>query len=112
MNLQTVRTASAALGVPETVIRRAVNEKKIKTLRLGNRLLVDLDAARELVKQHNNTITIEEVSKQTGLSITAIRRGVREGWIPCERPGWAFRFDIEAVKAAIRQRMTGEETKD
>lgn len=105
MNLQTVRTACTELGVSEVTMRRAVSEKRIKTLRLGNRLLVDLDAAREIFQQPDNRVGIEEVSRQTGLSVTAIRRGIQEGWIPCQRPGWAYRFDLDEVMAAIRQRM-------
>ena len=42
------------------------------------------------------------------MNITAIRRGIREGWIPCDKPGKAYVFDLEAVKEAIRKRMKSE----
>ena len=71
----------------------------------GSRTLVDLDTAREILKQVMDGATIEDVSKETGLNITAIRRGIREGWIPCEKPGKAYVFDLDEVKKALRKRM-------
>ena len=43
--------------------------------------------------------------RETGLKETAIRRGIREGWIPYEKPGKAYVFDLDAVKKALRKRM-------
>ena len=105
MNLQTVRTICKELGVSEIRVRRAIEAGKLDTLKLGSRTLVDLDTAREILKPVMEGATIEDVSKETGLNITAIRRGIREGWIPCEKPGKAYVFDLDEVKKALRKRM-------
>lgn len=105
MNLQTVRTVCKELGVSEASVRRAITDKRVPVMRLGNRLLVDLDTAKDILKPQAAGATIAEVSKATGLNITAIRRGIREGWIPCEKPGKSYIFQIDEVIDAIKQRM-------
>lgn len=108
MNLQTVRVVCAELGISEIQVRRAIAAGKLDTMKLGTRLLVDLDTARELLKPEAMGASIEDVSRETGLNITAIRRGIREGWIPCEKPGKAYVFDLDEVKEAIRRRMKNQ----
>ena len=105
MNLQTVRTVCKELGISETSVRRAIADKRLPIMRLGNRMLVDLDTAQDLLKPRKEGATIEEVSQATGLNITAIRRGIREGWIPCEKPGKAYIFQLDEVLKAIEHRM-------
>ena len=105
MNLQTVRTISKELGISEIRVRRAIDAGKLDTMKLGSRTLVDLDTAREILKPAMDGATIEDVIRETGLKETAIRRGIREGWIPCEKPGKAYVFDMDAVKKALRKRM-------
>lgn len=105
MNLQTVRTVCAELGISEIQVRRAIAAGKLDTMKLGSRLLVDLDTARDILKPEVTGANIKDVSRETGLNITAIRRGIREGWIPCQKPGKAYVFDLDAVKKALRKRM-------
>lgn len=105
MNLQTVRTICKELGIPEIRVRRAIDAGKLDTMKLGSRTLVDLDTAREILKPMVEGATIEDVIRETGLKETAIRRGIREGWIPYEKPGKAYMFDLDAVKKALRKRM-------
>ena len=105
MNLQTVRTICKELGIPEIRVRRAIDAGKLDTMKLGSRTLVDLDTAREILKPMVEGATIEDVIRETGLKETAIRRGIREGWIPYEIPGKAYVFDLDAVKKALRKRM-------
>ena len=105
MNLQTVRTICKELGIPEIRVRRASDAGKLDTMKLGSRTLVDLDTAREILKPMVEGATIEDVIRETGLKETAIRRGIREGWIPYEKPGKAYVFDLDAVKKALRKRM-------
>ena len=102
MNLQTVRTVCAELGISEIQVRRAIAAGKLDTMKLGSRLLVDLDTARRVLTGGMN---IEAVSAATGLSVTAIRRGIKEGWMPFEKPGKSYMFDLEKVKAALAGRM-------
>ena len=104
MNLQTVRTVCKELGVSEATVRRAIAVGRIQVLMLGNRQLVDLDTARERLQAPEGA-TIEEVSEKTGMSQSAIRRGIREGWLPAAKPGKAYLFDLAAVMEAIRERM-------
>ena len=105
MNLQTVRTICKELGIPEIRVRRAIDAGKLDTMKLGSRTLVDLDTAREILQPMVEGATIEDVIRETGLKETAIRRGIREGWIPYEKPGKAYVFDLDAVKKALRKRM-------
>lgn len=105
MNLITVRMACAELGVSEAAVRRAIASKRLPAMQIGNRTLVDLDTAREVLKPAWQPVGIEEVSQATGLSVTAIRRGIREGWIPCEKPGRAYEFNLAEVISAIERRM-------
>lgn len=105
MNLQTVRTVCKELGVSEGSVRRAIADKRLPTMKLGNRMLVDLDTAMDILKPMKEGASIEDVSQATGLNITAIRRGIREGWIPCEKPGKAYVFQLDEVLKAIENRM-------
>ena len=104
MNLQTIRTVAHELGVSESAVRRAIADGRLSTLPLGNRMLVDLDTARSAL-QAPCGLDIHQVSEQTGLNKTAIYRGVREGWIPCEKGGRSLRFQLDDVLEALRQRM-------
>lgn len=106
MNLQTVRTVCKELGISESRVRRAIADKSLPVMQLGNRMLVDMDTARNILKPAQAGVTIEEVSRATGLNVTAIRRGIREGWIPCEKPGKAYTFQLDQVIKAIERRMT------
>ena len=105
MTLKTIRDAAAALGVSESKLRRAASAKEIPSMKLGNRTLVDVDAAREIM-QAVPGVSIKAVSEATGLAISAIRRGIHEGWIPCHKDGKAYTFQMDAVLAAINKRIS------
>lgn len=108
MKLATVRNAAQELDVAEHILRAMIRAGKLPTMPLGNRQLVDVDEARAMLPTIRRGTSINEVSQRTGLSVSAIRRGIREGWMPCEKSGRAYVFDMEAVTAAIQQRMTKE----
>lgn len=105
MNLQTVRVICEELGVSEARVRRAIADGKLDVLKLGNRTLIDLDTARDILPPIVNGATIQDVSRETGLCETAIRRGIREGWLPCDKPGKYYVFDLDAVVKAIKKKM-------
>ena len=42
----------------------------------------------------------------------AIRRAVRDGWLPYIKPGKAYLFRMEDVRAAIEKRMEEQAKKD
>lgn len=104
MKFATIKDAAMALGVTESRMRRAVQMGTVPSMKLGSRSVVDIDAAAEILK-NTKGVGIEEVSRETGLSISAIRRGIREGWIPCDKPGKAFVFQMDAVRDAISLRV-------
>lgn len=91
--------------MPESRVRRAIRNKQLDVLTLGNRLLIDMDTARSLLVQVEGTIKIDELSRAIGMSDTGIRRGIHEGWIPCEKVGKAYLFRQDEVEKAIRERM-------
>lgn len=109
MNLVTMRAASKALGMSEGVLRRAVAKGQVESMAVGNRRLVDLDQVRHTFAAMAKLVGMEVVSQRTGLSISAIRRGIAEGWIPCQKPGRAYLFQLEAVAAAIQKRMASSQ---
>lgn len=110
MLLKTIREAAAALDISESKLRRAAQSGTLPVMKLGNRTLVDVDAAREVLAQPEG-VNIEAASQQTGLSVSAIRRAVREGWLPYKKPGKAFLFDMDDVTAAIARRMKAQQAK-
>lgn len=104
MKFRTIREAAEVLGVTESRLRRAVQSGRVPSMKLGTRNVVDIDAAAEMLNRVPG-VGIAEVSEETGLSVSAIRRGIREGWIPFEKPGKAFVFDLDLVRDAIRARV-------
>lgn len=108
MNLQTVRTISKELGVNESIVRRTLAAGKLDAIHIGTRVLIDMDTAAEVLKPAAAGIGIEEVSQATGLSVSAIRRGIREGWIPCTKPGKKFLFQLDEVVAALRAKIAAK----
>ena len=104
MKLRTIRDAAEMLGVNENRVRRAARD--------GNRTLVDVDAARGVLSPEPEGVKIDVVSEETGLTVTAIRRAVRDGWLPYIKPGKAYLFRMEDVRAAIEKRMEEQAKKD
>lgn len=90
MKLATINEAAVMLVKSPQQLRRGVDAGRYPFIQVGTRKLVDVDELREIVNHEAATIGIEEASELTGLPVSAIRRGIREGWIPCERPGKAY----------------------
>lgn len=104
MNIKTVCETARILEVQESLLRRLIRSGKLKTLRMGNRQMLDVDDARKVLAAHAG-VGIREIMAETGLTENAIRCGCREGWIPYRMDGNAYSFDIEKVKRAIQERM-------
>ncbi len=107
MNLRTVRDAAQMLGVNEMRVRRAARDGRIPAMQLGNRMLVDVDAACDVLSRPDG-VTIDVVSAETGLTESAIRRAIREGWMPYEKPGKAYLFDMGRTVVQMDKRIVGE----
>ncbi|MEG1358362.1 MAG: hypothetical protein RSE23_01735 [Clostridia bacterium] len=111
MRMATTNEAAEALkkyGVTPQAIRSGIKSGRYTCLRLGKRMMVDLDALEPLVASEHQQrgITIEELSVQTGLKVTAIRRGVSDGWIPARKLDGRWQFELAAAMEAIRKRIT------
>lgn len=100
MKLMTCREASLQLteyGVTLSRLKRGCMSGKYPYLRIGNRVLVDLDVLLPLVAEERDNrelLSTSELSLRIGLSETTIRRAVAEGWIYDARsvqPGAAAR---------------------
>lgn len=76
-------------------------------MQLGNRMLVDVDAACDVLSRPDG-VTIDVVSAETGLTESAIRRAIREGWMPYEKPGKAYLFDMGRTVVQMDKRIVGE----
>lgn len=107
MKFATIREASVALNISEDRLRRAVKCGDIPHMKLGTRTVVDIDRVGELLKKREG-VNIATVSSETGLSASAIRRAVREGWLTCDKSGRAFLFNMDEVRAAIEARMQAQ----
>ncbi len=106
MKMATIPEVVRTLGVGRSRIVRAIEKGELRVLKLGNRMLVDLDDASELVKRWDDSgIGIDALSTETGLSVGAIRAAVKEGWLPFHKSGKAFRFDLDEVNRAIELRI-------
>lgn len=96
------------LDVSAYAVREAISAGDLRVLPLGAKRLIDLEEARAyFTAKRRPGIGIDALSTATGLRVSAIRRGVRDGWIPCERRGRALWFDLEQVMQAIEARMIG-----
>ncbi|MDL2206705.1 hypothetical protein LJC33_07345 [Eubacteriales bacterium OttesenSCG-928-N13] len=88
----------------EGKLRRAIKAGKIPYMMIGSRALVDIDDVRTLIRDGGG-IGIEELSQEIGLKCSAIRRGIKEGWIPYKVNGRAYEFDMDEVLFAIEAKM-------
>lgn len=109
MRLRTIREACKECNVAEWTLRRAVADGRIPHLLLGNRLLVDVDCD-EFSQLHPEGMSLIEVSECTGMSVSAIMRGIRDGWIPAQMIAHKYYLDIDQVTSAIKKRMTRGQT--
>lgn len=106
MNFVTIGEASRKTGIKQEKLRKAVRLGLISSYPLGNRRLVDLDTLPREVVSVENLIGVRELAELTGLSESAIRRGITEGWLPFIRDGNRYKFQQDDALEAIRGRMT------
>lgn len=114
MKLMTCREASRHLadyGVTQSKIKRGCEAGKYPFLRVGNRILVDLDALMPIVEEEGRRLELlstAELAMRIGLSESSIRKAVADGWMPCQIVGRNMRFDLEAVQDAVIERMSSK----
>ena len=88
-------------------IRRRARAGQFPHLTIGGHLVVDIDVLLPMLeeeKARRNRVSSAELARMTGLTPTAIRRGVDEGWLPCDREGRHLRFSPERAMEALAAR--------
>lgn len=115
MRMMTCREASEALRdkhrVSAAQIKRGCQTGKYPYLKIGNRILVDVDVIRSMLEkeaQESALLSTAELALRIGMSESTIRRAVSEGWMPCRLQGRNMRFDLIEVQKAITDRMRGK----
>lgn len=103
MRLMTISEAARLLGISEQRLRRGVEAGRYPYIRIGSRKLVDVDELEPVIRAEQATIGIREAAQLTGLPMTAIRRGAREGWLPCRKDGKAYLFQPAQLLDALEQ---------
>jgi len=90
MRMMTVPECVAALDgrVTQEQLRYSIRMGYVKSLRIGGKVLVDLDTVLEDVAQYQphraypgGLVTHAELEERTGLSRRQVDHGIREGWI-------------------------------
>lgn len=101
--------ALSEYGVSYGQIKRGAKQGRLPYIKIGSHMMVDVDAAAAILAQEHEDgmlMNTEELSAATGLSASAIRRGVSEGWLPTrEARGRHLRFNLDDVKAVLEQQM-------
>lgn len=110
MKMATLAEAERDLDVKAITIRRRAIRGEYPYLMIGTKMMVDLDILRPIVeaeRKRNNGINITTLAEKTGLKVSAIRRGIKEGWIPYWMENRRARFDFLKVQDAIIAHMQG-----
>ena len=103
MKLKTINEAAVLVGKSPQQLRRGIAAGRYPYVPLGSRKLMDVDELQEIIAQEVSTIGMVEAVELTGLNDKAIRRGIREGWIPFTKDGKAYRFKPGELIAALQE---------
>ena len=99
----------AGYGLSAGQVKRSAQQGRFPCVRVGNRIMVDVEAADRILAdeaRESALIGTEQLSEAIGLTPSAIRRGVIEGWLPKRAcSGRALRFDMDEVQAALAAKM-------
>ena len=109
MRMRTLSEAAAELGMSRNRLRRRIEAGKLPYLMWGNRMLVDLDEIGPMLQaelEAESMVGFADLEVLTGLSTNTLRQMCAEGIIPFVRDSRNYyRFDPEAVQAALREHM-------
>lgn len=92
MKLATINEAAQILGKSPQQLRRGIDAGRYPFVSIGTRKLVDVDELTDIINRERATISIKEAAELTGLPVSTIRRGAREGWLPCSKEGKSYEF--------------------
>ena len=112
MYLKTVSEAAHEFGLPVYKLRRDIAAGKYAHIRIGDRLMVDIDDMRYKLqlKQHEaaNIMSIAELSEFTGMSESMIRRAIHEGYLSSERDGRKIILRRDVALDEINRMLAGD----
>lgn len=116
MKLRTINEAAAALNTTREKLRRGVQSGLYPSMAWGTRTLVDIDVLGPMLEEErarDNMASTNECAAQIGISPITLRKMAEQGVVPSARRGGYNRycFDVEAVKEALRKRMTNQPQK-
>lgn len=104
--MMSVPSAAETLGISAYALRRAIRSGQIPVVTVGKKVLVDVDSAKVvLAPRAREGVGIAALAQQTGMTVSAIRRGIDEGWLPHWRAGRAYMFDVSTVEEALERRL-------
>lgn len=104
MKWMTINEAADILGISPQQLRRGIQYGRYPFMLVGNRKLVDVDELILIISEEHDLINIRDLSAITGLTTSAIRAGIADGWLPHRMIGRKIMFDLSAVEEAIRKR--------
>lgn len=98
--------AAVVLKVSSWWLRKRVEDGSLPVLYLGKRALLDIDAIRPMIDELKKPgrVGLAGIIKATGLPQGSIRHGIKDGWIPVCKENGRYRFDVDEVKEALKQR--------
>lgn len=102
MKLATINEAAKLLGKSPQQLRRGIKAGRYPYTPIGTRTLVDIDKVQGIIDQEESSVGIQEASELTGLPPATIRRGAKEGWLPCKKTGRAYEFKPGELLAALQ----------
>ena len=108
MKFATINEAARIFDIGRGVIRRGVQAGRYPHMLVGAHVVVDIDELGPILEQEQikkSLINTTVLSEKTGLSLSKIRCGINEGWIPCQKDGRHYRFNLEEVEEALRKRV-------
>ncbi|MGI6635846.1 MAG: hypothetical protein ACOX7B_11830 [Christensenellales bacterium] len=81
---------SMGIEISAATIRRRARAGQIPHLVIGGHVVVDVDVLLPMLQDEidrRDWVSSRKIAEMTGLTISVIRRGVKEGWLPAQRQG-------------------------
>lgn len=121
MRMMTVPECLKALDgrVTEAQLRYSIRQGYVKSLRIGSKVLVDLDTVLADIAQYSphhsysgGLVSQYELMSKTGLTRRQVEHGIKEGWIVPVLPPGRRRpmYKLSHVQQYLRTQLTHDET--
>lgn len=112
MRLRTLNEAAEALGVSRRRLREGIRRGIYPAVPWKNRLLVDIDELKAIIEKEDaeraaraGEIGLKECAEAIGLTGNVLRSMALAGLVPYHKAGRYYRFRLEDVQAALREKM-------